>query len=129
MRGRKIEREREVASGAESAHDVGERVLEIGERGGTGVERRKGVDQHDLPVEPGEMVAKERPHHMRLIGLVAARHHRRERAGGDRRLVGEGDRSERQSRRALEVARHEEPAGRQGRERVDVVARPPADRR
>ena len=73
------------AAGAEGAHDFGERVLEIGERGRAGVQRRQRVDQHDLPVEPGEMIAEERPHHMRLIGLVAALHHRRERAGRDRR--------------------------------------------
>ena len=112
------------SSGAEGAHDVGERILEIGDRGRAGVERRKGVDQNDLPVEPGEMIAKERPHHMRLIGFVAASHHRRERAGNERRLVGERDRSEGQGRRALEIARHQEPAGRQGREGIDVVARP-----
>ena len=70
------------------------------------------------------MIAKERPRHMRLVGLIAARHHRRERAGSNRCLVCERDRSERQSRRALEIARHQEPAGRQGRERIDVVARP-----
>ena len=70
------------------------------------------------------MIAKERPYHMRLIGFVAASHHRRERAGNERRVVGERDRSERQGRRPLEIARHQEPAGRQGREGIDVVARP-----
>ena len=80
MRGRKIEASRDGAAGAEGAHDLGQRVLEIGERGRAGVERGERVDQHDLPVEPGEMIAKERPHDMRLIGLVAARHHRGERA-------------------------------------------------
>ena len=112
------------ASGAEGAHDVGERILEILDRRRAGIERRERVDQHDLPVEPGEMIAKERPRHMRLIGLVAARHHRRERAGSDRRVVAERNRREGQRRRAGEIAGHQEPAGRQGRERIDVVARP-----
>ena len=113
------------ASGAERAHDVGQRVLEIAERGRAGVERGERVDQHDLPIEPGEMIAKERPDDMRLIGLVAARHHRGERAGSDRVVVAERDGREGQRRRALEIARHEESAGRQGRERIDVVARSP----
>ncbi len=30
------------------------------------------VDQHDLAIEPGEVIAEERPDHGRLIGLVAA---------------------------------------------------------
>ncbi len=36
-----------------------ERVLQIAQGGGAGIQRRQGVDQHDLAVEPGEMVAEE----------------------------------------------------------------------
>ena len=48
--------------------------------GRPGVQRFQRVDQHDLAVEAGEMVAEEGPDHRRLIALVAARHHRGERA-------------------------------------------------
>ena len=94
------------ASGAERAHDVGQRVLEIAERGRAGVERGEGVDQHDLPIEPGEMIAKERLDDMRLIGLVAARHHRGERALGRscRR------RRARQARRSAPASPRDRPA-------------------
>ena len=49
-------------------------------RGRPGIQRRQHVDQHDLPVEPGEMIAEERLHDMRLVGLVAPLHHGGERA-------------------------------------------------
>ena len=63
-----------------AARIVGQRRLEIGDRRRAGVERLERVDQDDLPVEAGEMIAEERPHHGGLIGLVAPRHHRGERA-------------------------------------------------
>ena len=108
---------------------LGQRVFEVAQRGRAGIERRQRVDEHDLPVEPGEMVAKERPHHMRLIGLVAPLHHRRQRARSDRLVLAERQRREGQGRRSFEIAGHQKAAGRQGRERVDVVAAPCADRR
>ncbi len=111
-------------AGAEGAQHVGERVLEVAQRRGTGIQRGQRVDQHDLAVEPGEMIAEERAHHMRLIGLVAALHHRRHGARRDRVAFAERDRRESQRGRALEVARHQEPSGRQGGQRIDVVARP-----
>ena len=110
-------------AGAKGAQHVGERVLEVAQRRRPGIQRRQRVDQHDLPVEPGEMIAEERAHHMRLVGLVAPLHHRRDRARGDRVAFAERNRREGQRRRALEIARHQEPAGRQGRQRIDVVAR------
>ena len=42
---------------------------------GAGIERLQRVDQHDLPVEPRDVLAEERLHHMRLVGLVAPLHH------------------------------------------------------
>ena len=69
------------------------------------------------------MVAEERPHDMGLIGLVAPLHHRRQRARRDLVALAERQRREGQRRRAFEIARHQEAARRQGRERVDVLAR------
>ena len=72
--------ERRGAAGAKRAHHLGQRVFEIAHRRRAGIQRAERVDQHDLPVEPAEMVAEERLHDMRLIGLVAPLHHRRERS-------------------------------------------------
>ena len=102
------------ASGAEGAHDFGQRILEILDRSGAGIECGERVDEDDLPIEPGEMIAKEWPRHVGLIGLVTARHHGRERAGRDRRVIVKRNRREGQRRRAGEIAGHQEPAGRQG---------------
>ena len=84
---------------------------------------RERVDQHDLPVEPAEMIAEERPHDMGLVGLVAARHHRAERARGGLGVLADRQRREGQRRRALEIARHQEAARRQRRQRIDLLAR------
>ena len=69
-------------AGTEGGEHVGERRLKIAERRRPGIQRREHVDQHDLPVEPREVIAEERLHHMRLIRLVAPLHH-----GGERRLL------------------------------------------
>ncbi len=69
------------------------------------------------------MVAKERPRHMGLVGLVAPLHHRRQRMRRDRRILVQRQRREGQRGRPLEVAGHQEAARRQSRQRVDVVAR------
>ena len=50
--------------------------------GGTGIDRLHGVDEHDLAVEPGDVLAEERFDHMRLVGLVAPLHHGGKRARG-----------------------------------------------
>ena len=69
------------------------------------MDRAENVDEHDLAVDPGEMIAEERFDHARLVGLVAAREFAGERAArrgpGRQRREGEG-------RRAREVARQEE---------------------
>ena len=69
-----------VRPGSETFEDLGHGALEIGHGGLTAVQRREHVDQHDLAIEPREMIAEEGPHHMRFIGLVAPLHHRPERA-------------------------------------------------
>jgi len=102
------------ASSAEGAHDFGQRILEILDRSGAGIECGERVDEHDLPIEPGEMIAKEWPRYVGLIGLVTARHHGRERAWRDRRVIVKRNRREGQRRRTGEIAGHQEPAGRQG---------------
>ena len=43
--------------------------------------------------------------------------------GSDGRRLAERQRRESEGRRALEIARHQEAAGRQGRERIALVAR------
>ncbi|MCY1309163.1 hypothetical protein D9M70_592300 [compost metagenome] len=68
-----------VGSRAEAGEHVGKRLLEIEQRFRTVVDRLKRIDQHDLAVEPCEVFAKERAHHMLLVGLVAPLHHRPER--------------------------------------------------
>ena len=106
---------------AEGGEDVGQRLLERGDRFRAGVERLQRVDQDDLPVEAGEVLAEEGPHHRGLIGLVAAGHHRGERAVRDR-AVAEIERREGEGRRAVEIAGHQEAAGRQRREAGPVGA-------
>ena len=79
-----------VGAGAEDAQDRLERTLQVDDGVAALVERAEHVDEHDLPVEPAEVVAKERPHDVRLVALEAPRHH-----GGER-----GARVARRRRRA-----------------------------
>ena len=55
-----------VRAGPEAFEDLGHGALEIGDRGLAAVQGREHVDQHDLPVEPREMIAEEGPHHVLL---------------------------------------------------------------
>ena len=107
---------------AEGGEDVGERRLEVGDRRRSGVQRLERVDQHDLAVEAGEVLAEERPHDRRSC---------RPRSGAPSCAASEpaGSRSsprverrEGQRRRAVEVARHQEAARRQRREAGPVGA-------
>ena len=84
--------------------------------------RPQHVDEHDLAIEPAEMIAKERPHDVRLIALEAPRHHGGERAARDRAPLFERQRAEGEQRRAFEIARHQEAAG--TRRVQHMVARP-----
>ncbi len=47
-------------------------VLQIAQGGGAGIQRREGVDQHDLAVEPAKRAAEERPYDMGLVGIRSA---------------------------------------------------------
>ena len=73
-------REDRAAADAEAVENAGQRGFEIVQRLGAGVERGERIDQHDLAIEPGKMIAEERPHHDVLVGLVAPHHHRPQRA-------------------------------------------------
>ena len=42
------------------------------------IDRLKGVDQYDLPIEPGKMLAEERLYDNGFVGLVTPLHHRPE---------------------------------------------------
>ena len=64
-----------------------ERALEIAHGIGPGIEGGERIDQHDLPVEAGEMALEERPHHHVLVGLEPPPHHGGERARGRRSLA------------------------------------------
>ena len=79
-----------LAPGPEAPEDRLHAVLQIGQRAGAGVDGGQRVDQHDLPVEAGEVVAEERLHHVRLVALEAARQHGAEAAAlvGGRPPVG-----------------------------------------
>ena len=87
-------------------------ALEIGDRGAAAVQRGQQIDQHDLPVESGEMIAEERPHHMRFVRLVAPFHHREERALRKSLFSLRIERREGEGWRSFKVARHQEAAWR-----------------
>ena len=72
--------EERVRALPEAGEDVGQRVLQVLYGGGPGIERGERIDQHDLPVEPGEMAIEEGLHDGGDIGLVAPLHQRAERA-------------------------------------------------
>ena len=111
-----------VRSGPEAVEDLGHGAFEVGDRRLAAVQRGEHVDQHDLPVEPREMIAEEGPHHVGLIGLVAPLHHGEERAARETLLALRVERREGERRRAFEIARHEEASWRQRRQRVSVGA-------
>ena len=67
-----------AGAGAENAQYGFERALQVNDGVAALIERPERVDEHDLPVEPAEVVAEEGPHDVRLIALEAPRHHRGE---------------------------------------------------
>ena len=86
-------------------------ALQVGDGLAAVVQGAEHVDEHDLAVEPAEMIAEERPHDVRLIALEAARHHGGERAARARALRIEGSGQKVSKRRAFEIARHQEAPG------------------
>ena len=111
-----------AAADPEAIENSGQRRLEIVQRFRSGIERRQRIDQHDLAIEPREMIAEERPHHDVLVGLVAPDHHRPQRSLRRRAIGRHIERRKGQRRRAREIARHQEAAGRQQAHGETLVA-------
>src|SRR5690242_2060627 len=63
------------------------RMFKIKECIWTGVDRGQGVDQHDLPIEPGKMIAEERTNDHCPVRFVSSLHHRPKRADRRRSLT------------------------------------------
>ena len=114
--------EQRAAADPEAIENAGERRFEIVQRFRSGVEGGERIDQHDLAIEPREMIAEERPHHDVLVGLVTPPHHRPQRTVGCGAIGRHVERREGQRRRAREVARHQEASGRQQAHREAFVA-------
>ena len=117
-----------LAPGPEAPEDRLHAALQIGQRAGAGVDGGERIDEHDLPVEAGEVVAEERLHHVRLVALEAARQHGPQAAA----LVGGGgglrrQRKEGEQRRAGKVARQQEAAGSRRRQLAGPARGRPAD--
>ena len=114
--------EQRAAADPEAIQNAGKGGFEIVQCFRPGVEGRERIDQHDLPIEPGDVIAKKRPHHDVLVGLVAPLHHRPQRAVGRGAVGGDVKRRKGQRRRARHVARHQETSGRQEAHGETVVA-------
>ncbi len=102
-----------AAADAEAIENARQRGFEIVQRFRPGIEGCERIDQHDLAVEAGKMVAEERTHHDILVGLVTPAHHRPQRAVGRAAVGRDIERRKGQRRRACEIARHQEAPGRQ----------------
>src|SRR5262245_61108496 len=100
-----------VGAGPEAGEHALERALQIAERAWPGVDGGERVDEHDLPVEPGEVVAEERLHHVRLVALEAAGEHGAETAAAEGSLGPGRQRKEGEERGAGKVAWQQEAAG------------------
>ena len=77
-------RQPRVPAGAEAGEDLGHRGAQVLDRARPVVDGAERVDQHHLPVEPGEMVAEERRDHHALVGLEAPLEGAPERVAGRR---------------------------------------------
>ena len=111
-----------AAADAEAIENAGQRGFEIVQRFRPGIERGERIDQHDLPVEPGKMVAEERAHHDVLVGFIAPPHHRPQRAVGRAAVDRDVERCKGQRRCIGEIARHQKAPGRQQAHRKAFVA-------
>ena len=67
-------RQKSVASGFEAAKDIAHGSAQILDRTGALIDRAKRIHQHDLPVNPRKVIAKERFDHLPLIRLEPPRH-------------------------------------------------------
>ena len=86
------------------------RALQVGQRAGSRVDGGQRVDQHDLPVEAGEVIAEERLDDVGLVALEAARQHGAEAAAPIAGRRPRRQREEREQGRAGEIARQQEAA-------------------
>ena len=68
------------------------------------------------------MIAEERAHHDVLVGLVTPPHHRPQRTVGRAAVGGDIERRKGQRRCISQIARHQEPPGRQQAHRKPFVA-------
>src|SRR5579883_636919 len=103
---------------AEGREHIGQRSLKIAHCGRARIECCECVYEHDLAVEAREMVAEKGSYDMRLVGLVAALHHRRKRLKGIDFALLDSKRRKGQSRRAFEVSRHQKAPWGQGGEMI-----------
>ena len=105
--------EQRAASDPQAIQDPRQRRFEVDQGFRSGVECRERIDQDDLAIEPREMIAKERPDHDVLVGLIAPDHHRPQRALGCGAVIGQVERRKGQRRRSRKIARHQKAARRQ----------------
>ena len=105
--------EQRAPSDAEAFEDRRHRGFEVMQGIGAGVEGGERVDQHDLAIEPCEVIAEERAHDDALVGFEASPHHRPQRARGRLAVRWHPERCKGQRRRAGHRAGQQETPGRQ----------------
>ena len=98
-----------VSPRAEGRQDRGHRLPHVLDCGGAFVDRAKRIDKHDLPVDAGKVVAKERFDHPCLVGLKPARAFPCKRPAW---CIGRGQRRKGQNRRTIQIAGQQEAPGR-----------------
>ena len=114
-----------VAARAKGAQHIGHGAAQILDRARPLMDGAQHIDQHDLPVDLGEMVAEEGLHDLGLVALIAPRHLAPEAAApgfGRLRQRGKG-----QDRRPGQIARQQEPPRRAVGPALPPA--PPSDRR
>ena len=108
--------EKAVPPRSKRPEDIAKRLAQILHRARPLVDSAERVDQHHLPVDPGEVVAKEGLRHLRFIGVIAPLHLAPEAAPGGailgaKRSKGQGGRAghltgqQESSRRQVGIAR------------------------
>ena len=113
-----------IRAGTETIQDRPQRPLKVGNRGISRIHRAEHIDQHDLPVQLGKMIAEERLHHMRLIGLEAPLHHGAQRTARHVSTRRQIERHEGNGGGTLQLARHEHPPRRDRRQQIAVLPAP-----
>ena len=79
--------EQGILPDTETVEDRRQRIFEVEHGVRPGIERRQRIDQHDLAIEPREVLAEKRPYNELAISVVASSHHRPQRPGGRQILV------------------------------------------